>query len=346
MKPTMFANNTLNIKVLNENSDSIDFKNDRWGIILFNMGSPESLKQVREYLKAIFRDKAIIKFPLSPLLQWPLSEIISRSRAKGSAEKYSLIGGSPLLDIQNKLADKVQTHLRETYSHVKLYSSMRYTPPLIPEQLKRCEDDSCKYVLIIPMYPQYCYATTGSSVIEIEKYIRRSKPDFDIQMIKDFHDYPGYNDILRKSLNTKLSSFNDDIKTMVLFSAHSIPQKLADTGDPYVSQIEKSSELIAGDHDYMVTYQSRTGPVKWVGPGTFETVEKLRSSGYGRIITVPISFVADNLETLYDIDIILKKHCDNLGMQIERIECPNDSDEFADATSRMLITAIEFRGTN
>lgn len=338
---------TTNIKLVNlsQGSGSVDFKHDQWGVILFNMGSPESPDQVREYLKTIFCDKAIIKLPLSSILQRPLAELISRLRAKGSAEKYKLIGGSPLLDITDKLCGSVHQSLRVSYPNFKIYSAMRYTPPLIDDQIEKSIKDGCKYLLLIPMYPQYCHATTGSSKIEIEKYVRKNNPNIEIQMINDFHDHSQYMQLMQRKLDAKLDSLHDSKKTIILFSAHTIPESLVQSGDPYVEQIAKSSKLTAGRHEYKITYQSRTGPVKWVGPDTFEMVEKLKDEGYQRVVIVPISFVADNLETLYDIDIVLKQHCKRLGMELERIECPNFSEDFVDVIASLIKDTIHMRSS-
>lgn len=315
---------------LTENGRDLDPRRDNWAVLLVNMGGPESTDEVKEYLRNIFSDKAIIKLPLSPVLQWPLSRIISHFRARGSAEKYRLIGGgSPLLGITNRLSESVGERLREHFPRVSVHTAMRYTRPFIHEQLERCKRDESKYVLIVPLYPQYCHATTGTVMIEAERYVSGIQQRFPVDMLCDFHDDKRYIEMMQRSVEEYMSSLKGDKKTKLVFSAHSVPQSLVDSGDPYVDQIKKSSELTANGRDYIVSFQSRTGPVKWVGPDTSEAVTRLKEDGCERVVVVPISFVADNLETLYDIDILLKKHCDRLGIDLHRIDCPNDSPEFS-----------------
>ncbi len=326
---------------LSGDGKGLDPRKDSWAVLLVNMGGPESTNEVKEYLRNIFSDKAIIKLPLSPILQWPLSRVISHFRAKGSAEKYRLIGGgSPLLGITNRLSKAVETELRKRYPKVSVHTAMRYTKPFIHEQLDRCKGDENNYVLIVPLYPQYCHATTGTVRIEAERYLSGKHPEFAAEMLTDFHNDERYIQMMRSSVEGYMSSLRDEKKTRLVFSAHSVPQSLVDSGDPYVDQIKKSSELIADGRDYIVSFQSRTGPVKWVGPDTIEAATKLREDGYGRIVVVPISFVADNLETLYDIDILLKEHCDLLGIELHRIHCPNDSPDFSDVISRIVADCV------
>jgi len=346
MEPTMTTAQNK-IRCLTDSMNNVDFGKDRWSVILANMGGPGSTDEVKEYLKNIFSDKAIIKLPVSPLLQWPLARLISHFRAKSSAEKYSLIGGgSPLLEITNRLAEKVEKRLGESFPNVSVYTAMRYTRPLIPEQLEKCKSDGSKYILLVPMYPHYCHATTGSIIVEIERYLRKFKPNIELEMVDDFHDNEQYINLLRNRVNELMESSNSPGRTRLIFSAHSIPQSLADSGDPYVTQIERSSEMIAQGHDYIVSYQSRSGPVKWVGPDTFEIVEQLKADGYDRIVVVPISFTAENLETLYDIDIALKELCKRNEIELERVECPNSSPEFAEAIAGIVIDRIREREGN
>jgi len=153
-------------------------------------------------------------------------------------------------------------------------------------------------MIVLPMYPQYCKATTGSSFAEVKKTIS-TYTDISVSLIDDFHDNRTYISLLNEYIAGNIAE-----DETLLFSAHSIPQKFVEEGDPYVAQTRRTVALAAGGREYFLSFQSRSGPVEWVGPDTVEETRRLLSEGR-KLFVVPISFVCDHIETLYELDIEL-----------------------------------------
>lgn len=314
-----------------------DPRRDRWGVLLVNMGGPNTTAEIKGYLKRIFLDKAIISMPLSWLLQRPLAILISSLRARRVAERYDLIGGaSPLLRHSQEICGQLQTELRCTFPEVRVYTAMRYSEPLIGTAVDKAVADGCRQLLAVSMFPQYCHATTGSSLLELGEAVKALSTPVGVDVVDEYHNHPGYVDLVRKRIEGIYDSLSDGTRTKLLFSAHSIPEKLRQSGDPYVAQTEESARLAGEGFDYALSYQSQTGPVEWVGPKTVELVEQLASQGYERVVVVPISFVIDNLETLYDIDIVLSEHCRRLGLELLRTACFNGENDFVGFLNQLI----------
>lgn len=289
---------------------------DTWGVLFVNMGGPETTDQIKPYLRSIFSDRAIIKFPLGFLLQKPFARLISTLRAPKVAARYRLIGGgSPLLRYDRKLAQEVRETLIAEFPNLRTYVGMRYIEPLIDTQLQQAINDGCRHLIVIPMYPHYCLATTGTALDVIAEFLSAHSDAISIDVMEHWHNCGGYIALLRTRIEQALGQVDPAVKTQLLFSAHSIPESIRRGGDPYVEQIVHTCQLAGHDHDYLLSYQSATGPVKWVGPDTLATIDKLADEGVKQLIIVPISFVSDNIETLYDIDIVMQERCRQHGMR-------------------------------
>lgn len=298
--------------------------NERIGVVLLAMGGPANVDEVERYLRNIFSDRAIISLPGGRLFQKPLARLIASRRAPLVRDHYNLIGGgSPLFkwtDIQRR---QLVTLLSERGLDVRSYIGMRYTEPTIEKAVAQAVIDKCTRVLFLPMYPQFCRATTGSSFTDVQKAAEKYGLT-DATFINDFHDHPMYISIMKTYIDENIE--RDDI---LLFSAHSIPQQFLDAGDPYVDQINRTAALAAGDREYHLSFQSRSGPVKWVGPDTIEEATRLSDSGQQRLFVVPISFVCDHIETLYEIDIELTGFIKEAkGLPLTRMPMFNDDIEF------------------
>jgi ferrochelatase len=304
------------IESVTRSKSGFDPVRDIWGVLFVNMGGPETTDQIKPYLYSIFSDRAIIKLPLSFLLQKPFARLISTLRAPRVAARYRLIGGgSPLLRYDRKLAEGVRETLTAEFPNLRTYVGMRYIEPFIDAQLRHAINDGCKHLVVIPMYPHYCLATTGTALGVIADFLSAYRGAISVDIVQYWHDCGGYVALLRTRIAQALAQANPVAKIQLLFSAHSIPESIRRRGDPYVDQIAFTCQLAAHEHDYLLSFQSATGPVKWVGPDTLATIDKLAGEGVKQLIIVPISFVSDNIETLYDIDIVMNEHCHNLGMQ-------------------------------
>jgi protoporphyrin/coproporphyrin ferrochelatase len=304
------------IKSVTGSKSGFDPARDIWGVLFVNMGGPETTAQIKPYLYNIFSDRAIIRLPLSFLLQKPFARLISTLRTPRVAARYKLIGGgSPLLRYDRKLAEGVRESLTSEFPNLRTYVGMRYIEPFIDAQLQQAIYDGCKHLVVIPMYPHYCLATTGTALGVIADFLSVHSGAVSVDIVEHWYDYGGYIALLRTRIEQALSQADSGIKTQLLFSAHSIPESIHCCGDPYVDQITHTCQLAGNDHDYLLSFQSATGPVKWVGPDTLATIDKLAGEGVKQLIIVPISFVSDNIETLYDIDVVMQQHCRSLGMQ-------------------------------
>ncbi len=304
--------------------------NAKTAVIFLAMGGPDSVEEIPEFLYNIFSDRSIIRLPGGALLQKPFARLISKLRSKGVQENYRRIGGgSPLLKWSRAQAEQVQSLLSAQYPGIRCYVGMRYFRPFTDAVVKQAYDDGFRSILFLPLYPQYSKATTGSSLLLAERQLRRLE-DVTVETIRDFHDSAGYTTLLREYIDANIAA--DDI---LLFSAHSLPQKFVDEGDPYVDQVRRTVELAAGDREYYLSFQSRTGPVKWVGPDTIEEVQRLLAETERNIFIVPISFVCDHIETLFEIDLELPEKVGS-PHRLKRMPMFNDDKRFSAVLAELV----------
>ncbi|MFQ5499838.1 MAG: ferrochelatase [Candidatus Zixiibacteriota bacterium] len=310
------------------NSESIK---DRAAVILLSMGGPDRLEDIRRYLFNIFSDRSIIRLPGGKLLQKPFASLISRLRMKTVQDHYRLIGGgSPLLFWTETQARMVESTLKAEGIDCRCYVGMRYFEPTIERSIEKALSDGCRKFCLLPLYPQYSSATTGSSFAVAAEGLSRS-PQIESEFIDDFHDHAGYISLLKRYIDDNIGA-----NERLFFSAHSLPQRFVDDGDPYVQQVYRTASLAAGDREYTVAFQSRTGPVQWVGPDTVDEVRRLLDESSAGLFVVPISFVCDHIETLHEIDIQLKDQMVKNGYRIRRMPMFNDDPAFADVLASLV----------
>lgn len=299
------------------------------------MGGPDSLNAVKPFLKNLFDDRDIIRLGPS-FFQKPIASLIIRKRLKKTLHAYSLIGGkSPLCDITYAQADALEKSLNSSHSF-KVYIGMRYWHPLIEETVRQMCEDGIKKVIAVSLYPQYSVATTGSTI----KKFKESADRYPIECscVTSWFSHPIYIDSLVEKIEDGMSLFAE--KPAVLFSAHSLPQKFVDEGDPYVKEIKGTIESITKkiDIQWHLSYQSKTGPVKWLEPTTEHSLQELAQQGVKNLLVVPISFISDHIETLYEIDMIYKDMAQSLGINLKRTESLNTSPKFIEALTDIVIS--------
>jgi protoporphyrin/coproporphyrin ferrochelatase len=332
-------------RYLEHPADRFDFAADKWGILFLNMGGPETVDNVREYLYNIFSDPMIIRLPMSRLLQKPLARFIASRRAPKVARRYQEIGGgSPLLKWTLLQADGVEQLLSATYPEIETFVGMRYFRPYIGAELDTAVLTGRKHVVLVSMYPQYCLATTGTAVGEVIRWLNDNpKADLTVSLIDQWHDRPEYIALLRSRIERAMAQV-DGAPAKLVVSAHAIPQQLADSGDPYLDQVRRTAALAGEGYDWTLTFQSRTGPVAWVGPDTLETVKSLGREGVTDMVVLPISFVSDHIETLHEIDIELREAALSSGVKrFVRTESFNDDPKFAAFLTRLVEEKIAGR---
>ncbi|WP_457575084.1 ferrochelatase [Desulfolithobacter sp.] len=308
-------------------------------VLLLNLGGPEKQEDVEPFLYNLFSDRQIIR--LGPwFLQKFIARRIARKRAPKSRESYRKIGGgSPILDITRRQAEALEATLAKTGNYT-VRVCMRYWHPFAAEVLPELVQKNIREIIALPLYPQYSVATTGSSLTDLSHTAGRLVLDCSIKEIRSWPDQPRYIKCLASRIQEGVAHF--DGRPEVVYSAHSLPKKFIDEGDPYVADLHKTImalEKITGLPGHLC-YQSRSGPVEWLEPSTPDMLRRLAASGRKNILMVPISFVSDHVETLYEIDMLYRNMAAELGMELRSTRALNDDPEFI-AALRDLVVGME-----
>jgi len=315
------------------------------GLVVLNMGGPDSLEEVEPFLYRLFSDRELIQLPLGALLQRPFARLISHFRAKSVRENYRQIGGrSPLLHWTSLQAQGVARRLGPLW---RPYVAMRYTSPRAAETLARMRSDGIEQAVVLSLYPHYTGATTGSSLNDFRRAAARIYPQLSYQVIEQWYDWPGYIDALAAKVREGLAAFPEGVRerVQVVFSAHALPQKFIERGDPYYDHVMATvhgvEEQLEGQ-PWQVGFQSRSGPVEWMQPDTLEVLDRLAAAGHDAVLLVPISFVSDHIETLHEIDIEMRAHAEQRGIRyFERAPSLNDAPEFLAALASLVEQTLE-----
>lgn len=296
-------------------------------IILFNLGGPDKPESVRSFLFNLFNDKAIISLPQP--FRFLLAKLISARRDKKAQKIYAQIGGkSPLFEITTSQAHSLEKKL-SFFGGFKVFVCMRYWRPFSNEVIKKVADYNPDEIILLPLYPQFSSSTSGSSFEDFAKKISANKNKLNKNLvIKKVCCYPIEPEFIMshaKLLKQEIAKLNGDFR--ILFSAHGLPQKLINQGDPYVFQIEKTaqnvidklSELLKNENfireklDYKICYQSKVGPLQWTSPSLDHEIRRA-ALDKKNVAIVPVAFVSDHCETLVELDIDYKKLAKKLGI--------------------------------
>jgi protoporphyrin/coproporphyrin ferrochelatase len=309
---------------------------DPAAVVLLQLGGPDSPEAVEPFLYNLFRDPDIINFPGAFLARRFIAKMISSRRSKFVVENYRMIGGkSPILDLTRAQASALEKSLREEHD-VRVFIAMRYWHPLTEETIAELLRGRYGRIILLPLYPQYCRATTASSLNEWRRQIGRTPlRTLPSEEICCYHNHPLYISSIVGKVTEAYSRFknvnSDEID--IIFSAHGVPISFVKSGDPYRDQITETVGLVMErgrwPSPHTLCYQSKVGPVEWLRPSLTETVEKLCHAGRKRLLIVPIAFVTDHIETLHEINIESRKEALALGaVQFEVMPALNDSPEF------------------
>lgn len=308
------------------------------GVILLNLGGPDSLAAVRPFLYNLFSDRDIIR--LGPdFLQKPIASFIAAARAGRTREIYRLIGGkSPLIDITKAQAAALEDALNSRGKSYRVYVGMRYWHPFIEDTVMRMHHDGIKDIIALSLYPQYSIATAGSSLKKFKKALEKiyGTGEFTLRCVTSWYDHPLYIDSLVERIKSGFSLFGNQPE--VLFSAHSLPQKFIDAGDPYLKETEGTITAITNKivMRWNLSFQSKSGLVKWLGPSTEWMIKELARKGVKDLLVVPVSFVSDHIETLFEIDILYRDMAAKLGMNLRRTESLNTLPTFIRALAEII----------
>jgi len=297
----------------------------RLAIVLFNLGGPDQLEAVEPFLYNLFMDPAIIGVPQP--LRWMLAKLISKRRAPLAQDIYKHIGGkSPLLDLTLEQACALETAVRGDFNDVEVqaFVCMRYWHPMSDAVAKDVKAFGPDQIIMLPLYPQFSTTTTESSFSDWDRAAAAAGITASSKRICCYPVEPGLIDAQTQLLKTALDEARaqaGDTPIRVLFSAHGLPKKIVDKkGDPYPQHVEQGAAAIVEQfpepiNDWLVSYQSRVGPLEWIGPSTDDEIRRAGRDGVALVI-LPIAFVSEHSETLVELDIEYKALADECGVKI------------------------------
>ncbi len=305
------------------------------GIILAQLGGPRDQREVEPFVRAIFADPDLVPIPGGPAVSKPFGWLIAKARGPFVRRNYRLIGGgSPILEItlaQSRLLDQ---ELRNRDHDVHVAVAMRYTRPDTYDAVRELVRAEVDRIILLPLYPQYSTATTGSSENELRRVLDELGVQVPLEVVRTWYDHPTYLDVQARLVTEMLETRPADQRdgAAVLFSAHGLPERVVAKGDPYPEEtaatVAAVIERIPYQIDARLGYQSRTKPVKWIGPGTEDVLAEFAADGYNTVGMVAISFVSDHIETLYEVDMLFRDEAEEVGIRTYyRSEMMNDRPE-------------------
>lgn len=315
----------------------------RLGIVLFQLGGPDTLEAIEPFLYNLFCDPDIIDFPFARVARKPLARMIASTRSRKVQHHYSVIGGgSPIRRHTEAQARALETLLRAQGLDARCFVAMRYWHPFTAEAIAQVEAAGCDRLVLLPLYPQYSTTTTGSSLNEWE---RRWKRDVPTCVVREFYRNKTYIASLAEKVDGALRRFSNPERVPLVFSAHSLPVSVVEKGDPYQRQIEETVGLLMEQgrwsNAHRVCYQSKVGASKWLQPSLRATLRELAAAGEREVCVVPVSFVSDHVETLGEIDHEARELAADLGItRFEMTEGLNDSARFVAALAELVLAAV------
>ena len=315
-------------------------------VILFNLGGPDKIENVEPFLFNLFNDPAILNLPT--LLRYPLAKLISNRRAPVAKKIYEELGGSsPILKLTKEQSNALETKLNQTQTdnEYKCFIVMRCWNPRATDVIKNVQSFNPGEVILMPLYPQYSAATSGSSIKEWKDVCKKNNYKVKTSTICC---YPTDKNFINAHTKEIIKKIKDLKNFKLIFSAHGLPEKNIKKGDPYQWQVEQSVKKIVENLnvenlDWILSYQSRVGPLKWIGPSTEDII--IKNSKIGKhIVLVPIAFVSEHSETLVELDIEYKEIADANGCEnYTRVPALGINEDFIRAVSELIIKKNEYK---
>ena len=311
------------------------------GVVLFQLGGPDSLDAVEPFLLNLFSDPDIIDFPFARIARQPLARLIATTRARHVRHHYAEIGGrSPILDNTLRQARALEAELRREFD-ARVVVAMRYWHPFTAEAVRELEAHRPADVVLLPLYPQYSRTTTGSSLNEWRRRFHPNGWNPRLHIVRDFHENTEYIAALVSAINQSLAPFENPADVDMVFSAHSVPVAVVEAGDPYQQQIEQTVDLVWQRGNWPgrrhLCYQSKVGASKWLQPSMHATVRSLAARGSRNLLVIPVSFVSDHVETLHEIEIEHRAQAAQLGIrEFRMVPGLNDAREFIQVLASLV----------
>lgn len=322
------------------------------GIMMLNLGGPETTEDVHDFLLRLFLDKDLIPLPAqSKLAPW-----IAKRRTPVIQERYKEIGGgSPIrmwTDKQGEGMVKLLDSLSPETGPHKHYIGFRYAHPLTEDTIDQMYSDGIEHAIAFTQYPQYSCSTTGSSLNAIYRYIEKSshlKSDMKWSVIDRWPVHKGLVKAFTQGIESELKKFPEEVQddVVILFSAHSLPMRVVNRGDPYPQEVSATvqyvMEALNHSNPYRLVWQSKVGPLPWLSPQTDDVIKGLTKRGKKNMLLVPIAFTSDHIETLHELDIEyaedLAKEC---GVEnIRRVPSLNDNPLFIESLADIVLSHLK-----
>jgi ferrochelatase len=317
---------------------------EKIGVLITNLGTPDApnKKELKVYLNQFLSDPRVIELP-KILWQIILKLVILQIRPSKSAEAYKQIWtdkGSPLLDIANRQLNKIQSSFSSKNENIVFEVGMRYGNPSIPDALLKLQKKQVRRLLVLPMYPQYCAATTGSTFDEVTNVLQKWRWIPEMRFINQYFEEKNYIEALSNSIKSFWKKTSKPQK--IIFSYHGIPKRYLINGDPYHCFCLKTTRLVKeymglSDDEIMTTFQSRFGREEWLKPYTSETLKELPKQGIKNIHIISPGFSSDCLETLEELEEENKEYfMESGGENYHYIPCLNDHDDHIDVFVNLI----------
>lgn len=328
---------------------------DTVGVVLFNLGGPRHPEEVEGFLYNLFMDPVIIDIPIPRVLRHRLCKLIARRRSKMVRQEYGLIGGaSPInahTERQAQLLEECLNADADIGSDIrfKVYTAMRYGTPSSEDVAYQMDDDSVKKVVLLPLYPQYSKTTTGASLV----YWHALEQAGELQprattTIFEYAAHPSYIRAINARIDEALKRFgSSDQEIFLLFSAHGTPVKeLKVRRDPYCclihSTVHRVMQARGRDRPFRVAFQSKVNPVEWLTPSTPQALEELAERGHTSVLVIPVAFVSDHLETVFELEIEVRHQAEQAGIKrFEVTEGLNDHPAFVEALADITLRHVD-----
>jgi ferrochelatase len=312
----------------------------RVGVALLTMGEPDNLDEVRPYLRELLSDPDLVRLPV-PAVQ-PLFAMIVSGLYEGRLRRNlaAIGGGSPLKRWTELQRQALQQALSGS-GDFRVYAAMRYGRPSAAEAVRRMIADSVERIVALPLYPQFCRATTGSSLHDLRRSLQRLEAGIPVTELRSWPDHPAYLEALEEQVARALTQTAGQ-KVHVLVSAHGVPRSFIDGGDPYLKEVELTAAALNGffpNVSHSLAFQSRTGRGRWLGPDILAETERLGRSGVEALVVVPVSFVCDNSETLHELDIVVRRAAAVAGVKsFLRVPAFNDNPAFIAVLKDLILS--------
>ena len=319
---------------------------EKTAVVLFNLGGPDSPEAVAPFLYNLFKDPAIIRLP--GIVRIPLAKLISRRRAPIAQEIYKHIGGaSPLLEQTQEQAQALEDELKNE-GEFKVFTVMRYWHPMADDVAQQVKTYAPDRIVLLPLYPQFSTTTTQSSFRDWDRAAQKADLQVPTKRICCYPDHEKFISAYAKLIAPLHEEASKSGPVRILFSAHGLPEKISRDGDPYEAQVYAGAQAIIeqlgseGETqiDHLVCFQSRVGPLKWIGPSTDEAIIQAGVDGVG-VLIVPIAFVSEHSETLVELDIEYRDLAREHGIEAYmRVPTVGTEPDFIDCLQGLVMESL------